>query len=439
MVARRRSQSELPNAPLELLHPLLLPGADIPGAEIVREIGGGDGATLLELLRAVLAWSAHPDNAPALESASLARTEYELLSRGPDPFASPAGLLAGYMASAAEATQRDVSWACVCLSDWAAERGAKATALQFAQAAALAWPHHPRYAWLFARMLRGHGRMREAETWFTRAYRVAAWVDDRVSQAKSLASLGVISYITGNYVRADRRLQRALKVAVRYGLKLVEGEVLHDLFVLEMERRQLPLAEEYATRALECYLPRHERIPALAHDTACLWMAQGYFARAYPLLRAVIEHVRDPAERFQTYSAMARAAGGCNHAEEFERAWTRAFEIADVIGSHRVRAAALLDLGRGAASLCRWDKARAAFSEALSVAWERGEGDVQLKAEAGLDSVNRHSAADAAARKPKPEYVDYDEVAELLLHGIRHARSKEPSTSAAPSTEPIAA
>jgi hypothetical protein len=138
MIARRRSQSDLPNAPLELLHPLMRPGAEIPGAEIVREIAGRDGATLLELLRAVLTWSAHPDNAPDLESASLARMEYELLARGADAFASPAGLLAGYMANAAKSTARDIAWACVCISDWASERGARATALQFAQAAALA-------------------------------------------------------------------------------------------------------------------------------------------------------------------------------------------------------------------------------------------------------------------------------------------------------------
>jgi len=125
MSGRRHSPSELPYAPLELMHPLLLPGPDVPGAEMVGELGDCNSATLLEILRAVLAWSAHPEHSPALDRAALERTEYALLLRGPDAFASPAGLLAGYMANPETACPREVAWACVCISDWASARGAR--------------------------------------------------------------------------------------------------------------------------------------------------------------------------------------------------------------------------------------------------------------------------------------------------------------------------
>ena len=206
MAVRRRSDSELPHAPLELLHPLLLPGAEIPGAEIVGELGcTGDATTLLQLYRAVLAWSAHPENAPSFDRGAMERTEYALLSRGPDALASPAGLLAGYMSRPETATQREVSWACICIADWATERGARGTALRFTEAAALAWPRHARYAWMVARMLRAQDRVRESEAWFRRAHRVAVWSDDWEAQARTLNSLGNLNLAIGRFPLATFR------------------------------------------------------------------------------------------------------------------------------------------------------------------------------------------------------------------------------------------
>lgn len=434
MAARRRSESELPHAPLELLHPLIVQTGDVPGSEILSEIHSPEGVPLLVLFRAALAWS-HPEaEETSFDVREIARIEAEALSRLDQGgcWAAIAVIANALVDETADRAQ--LAQACFCVAEWALGRGAQRTGVGFAMLASLVWPWHPRYAWAAARLLRSHGRLREAESWFTRAYRVSVWMEDRVAQAKSLASLGVLSYITGNYVRAERRLQRARRVSVRHGLKIVEGEVLHDLFVLELERRRWGLAEEYAARALECYLPLHERIPALAHDTACLWMDQGQFARALPLLQKIVPYLPDPAERFQTHAAAARAAGGSGDSQTFSAEWDRAFELAESIGPHRMRAAALVDLGRGAASLSRWDEARLAFAQALAAAKDRSEGDVQLKAEAGLDAVRRHEAADAASRTLRPEQIEHDEVADTLIRGVQRVRSKEPSHEGAPFT-----
>jgi len=439
MAARRRSESVLPHAPLELLHPMMVPTGAVPGSEILSEIHSPEGVPLLVLFRAALQWSHPHATAPSFDAREIARIETQALSRLSEGGCWPAIAVIANGLAEPDADRSGLAQACFCVAEWALGHEAHQTGVAFAMLGSLVWPWHPRYAWAAARLLRSYGRMREAESWFARAYRVAVWMEDRVAQAKSLASLGVIAYIGGNHARAERRLQRARKVAARFGLELVEGEALHDLFVLEMERQRLALAEEYAALALERYLPRHDRIPALAHDTACLWMNQGQFSRALPLLQRIAEYMRDPAERFQTHAATARAAGGVGELEAFRCACNRAFAIAGSIPANRLRAAALVDLARGASSLALWDEARAAFSEALAIAVERGENDVRFKAEAGLDAVERHAAADAAARSGRCEKSGRDEVAELLIHGVRLVRTKERPRGDAPPAPLVAA
>ncbi|HEX9939447.1 MAG TPA: tetratricopeptide repeat protein, partial [Longimicrobium sp.] len=310
MAARRRSDSELPHAPLELLHPLLLPGADIPGAEILGELGcTPDATTLLQLYRAVLAWSAHPENSPALDSASLERTEFALLSRGDDPLASPAGLLAGYMAQPEAATQREVAWVCICIADWATERGARATALRFTEAAALAWPRHARYAWMVARMLRAQNKVRESEAWFRRAHRVAVWSDDWEAQARTLNSLGNLNRTIGRLPLAKRLNLRARRVAHRHDLTGLEAEVTHDLFITSAEMKAFEQAEAFAAEAFKMYGRTHPRLPMLMHDVAQFWVDQGHYERAFPVLTALVRRFDNPSESIRVLAAATHAAG----------------------------------------------------------------------------------------------------------------------------------
>ncbi|HEU4560178.1 MAG TPA: hypothetical protein VFS20_20170 [Longimicrobium sp.] len=399
MASRRRSDSELPNAPLELLHPLLLPGAEVPGAEIVSEMGcTSDATTLLQLYRAVLAWSAHPENSPAFDRGALERTEYALLSRGPDALASPAGLLAGYMARAETATQREVAWACICIADWATERGARGTALRFTEAAALAWPRHARYAWLVARLLKARGDLRAAETWFRRSHRLAVWTDDWEAQASTLAGLGNLSYTIGNYPRADARLTRALRVARRHKLTRLEAETLHDLFIVAFVRGDAVRAETYGAEALASYRKlQHHRLPALAFDFAMFWVVAGNFRSVLPLLRGLQKCFTEPVKRLQVLAATARAAGACGEAGDFERSWAAASELECQVRDAPAYAACLVDLGLGAASMLRWDDARTALSKSLATAQAGGESDLVLIAEAALDAVTRNERAEAYA------------------------------------------
>jgi len=389
----RRSRGDLPRAPLELLHPLALPSAAVAGVEILAELPRGQALPLFSLYRAALAWSA---GTSAVAEAD--RVERHALARLDEGGCWPAAaVVAMFVAAPPEDDREEIARACLALADWALSQQAQETALAFAGLAALVWPRHPRYAWTYGRLLRGRGRMREAEHWFRRSYRIAVWLGDFEAQAKCLNSLGVLSYLTGNYRRAETRLARALALAAKRGLRVPRGEILHDLFVLELNRQDFTRAEAYASSAVQCYLPGHDRLPALAHDLACLWMDQGHFTRALPLLHAVVCRLDDLSERFQTYAAAARAAGGAGDREAFDWAWRGAHETAARFDEGRLRAAALVDLGRGASSLGRWTDAVEAFERAKSVAMRNGETGVIVTAEAGLTAAFAERGVDIPA------------------------------------------
>ncbi|HSU14199.1 hypothetical protein [Longimicrobium sp.] len=389
MGARRRSVSELPRAPLQMVHPAAIPGAAVPGAEIMADLESGMGVVLCSLFRTALAWS----NDPGPPMAELAALEEHALARLDEDECWPAAAVIAAQLAAERADRAQVAQACFCIADWALARNAGATAQAFMLLAALVCPRHPRYAWAAGRMLRGNGRMREAEFWLERSHRVAVWTGDAYAQSIALSSLGMLAYTGGNFGMAERRLKEALFVATRQGSRVLEGEVLHNLMVIETERHELARAEEYGVRAMEIYLSDHERLPALAHDIANLWIAQGHFGRALPVLLCVAGHLPDPAERFQTYSAAARAAGGACDEDAFDAVWTGAWECEATVGIDRLSAAAFLEMGRGASTLRRWDQAIDAFEAALAVASRRGEADVRFKAEAALELARKREGA----------------------------------------------
>ena len=390
----RRSRGDLPRAPLELLHPLALPSAAVAGVEILAELPRAQALPLFSLYRAALAWSA---DASAVAEAE--RVERHALARLDQGGCWPAAaVIAMFVAAPPDDDREEIARACLALADWALSQQAQETALAFAGLAALVWPRHPRYAWTYGRLLRGRGRMREAEHWFRRSHRIAVWLGDFEAQVKCLDSLGVLSYLTGNYRRAEARLARALALAAKRGLRVSRGEILHDLFALALTQQDFARAEEYASSALQCYLPAHDRLPALAHDLGCLWIEQRHYRRALPLLQAVAAHFEVWGRKLQSYAAAARAAGGAGDEAAFARMSHHAWEAASKIDEFRMCGAELVDLGRGAASLGRWDEAIAAFSRARSLAEVHGASDVLIRAEAGLAAAAAQCGEDHPPR-----------------------------------------
>lgn len=226
---RRSSNADLPHAPLELLHPLDLPGPEIEGREILREQPTADGARLWELFRVVVGWTTRHDDECRSDVDALMDLERTLLERGADPFSAPCGLLAGYMARPHSARKEQVSWACICIAEWAQEQGYGGTAEGFVKLAAYAWPRNARYALLAAYVLLARGKPREAEHWFTRARRVAIWTDDWGCQVRALLALSDVMVERGRPRAGTRLRQRAIKLARRRGSEDILAEALRAL------------------------------------------------------------------------------------------------------------------------------------------------------------------------------------------------------------------
>lgn len=377
--------------------PLTIPGGEVAGAEVVRELPPELALTVWQALRSVLMWAAEVPayRGELFERRAMEQWEIELLESSWDAdLRYPVAVIVGELAAAQGASGEAMAHACLCVTEWALAHNATRTALAFTEAAALCQPNHPRYAWMAGRMLRAHGYLREAEQWIKRSVRVATNRGDWEAQTLGLNSLGNVFYDAGRYREAQQSHLQALRGVRKHGLRDREGEVLHDLFVATAYVGNLDEAEEYARAALDRYLPRHDRLTALAYDVAFLWMKRGEFPRALPVLVELSDHFHEPHERVVVLASTARAAAACGEEEVYARFSSEAVELAAESKTGRGVPYAMYELGLGASSLARWQMAEQFLVRAESAARERGEADVVINAETALCAVRGHCSAE---------------------------------------------
>ncbi len=174
---------------LDFMLPISIEGAELQESVIASEVPPEHALTVLRVYRIVLAWVQGDEAAvrPA-DVEEPARWEEEALERmdeAPDLWA-PVAVIAGELANLSGADPEHLARACLAISEWAFASEAPASALLFAEAAALVRPDDARRAYLVGRMLKQRGRVREAERWLRRAVRVAASSGDK--EAGSLAA-----------------------------------------------------------------------------------------------------------------------------------------------------------------------------------------------------------------------------------------------------------
>jgi tetratricopeptide (TPR) repeat protein len=406
----------------EFTAPLSIPGGDVAGAEIVRELGPEVSLAVWQTLRGVLMWSAEtPSARPALFDATAMRAwERELLEASWEPeLRYPLAVLVGELAG--HPTPEPIARACLCVTDWALARDAWSTGLAFAEAAALSWPEHPRYAWTVGRLLRKHGRLREAEQWIQRCVRVAVAAGDWEAQTLGLNSLGNVFYETGNYPRASRALREALRVARKSKLKEREGEILHDLFSVTMCRGDLAEADKLSIEAFHIYRSSaHHRLPALVHDVMVLWLKRGEYPRALAVLKELPAFFGDvPEEQVRVYASLARAAGECGDAQTFAVASAAASELARDGHTQSRAAPAMLEIGLGASVLQEWSVAERALAQAIDFAGRCGDREVLVDAETALARVRKRMPPTGTA--PRKNRLENDPQTAGFLDGLQSA------------------
>jgi tetratricopeptide (TPR) repeat protein len=365
----------------EFMKPLTVAG-EAGAATIVRELPQEVALAAWQTLSSVLLWAGQEPawRGDLFEATAMREWEERLLGEEWEPeLRDPLAVLVGELARFEHGSPQIIAQACLCVTEWAVERCYWATAIAFAEAAGLSWPEQPQYAWMAGRLMRGRGLVREATAWLKRAERVAVQKRDRDVQARALSSLGNLHAIVGGDLRkALKAHEDALRVARRHGLRHREGEAMHDLFVATWHLGRSREAEEYAAGAVEIYKGGpHPRLPALAHDVASSWTAEGCYGPAFRVLEASAARFDEPSDRIQVLASFAFAAAGCGNAASFSAATEEICSFPEPVVEQS--GSALVDVARGAALLADWIRAEqliARVLESIRPQTERGIRDL---------------------------------------------------------------
>jgi tetratricopeptide (TPR) repeat protein len=313
----------------------------------------------------------------------------------------PLQALAGMLAHPLEAAADVVMMASRRVSIWAEHGGRYETALRFSESSALAQPRAAECAYHVGRLARRGGQSGLAEGWLNRAVVLARQLGDWDTYAAAYSGLGNVSLTRGNLPAAERYQQKALRIAMQHGLPARAGAALHDIFVVAGEAEQLERAMEYAERAFAAYPVDHRGRIGLAHDVASVWMDQGDFRSALPVLMVLWRHLaRD--QQVIGLANVARAAGALGDRACFSEHRSLAMRELEGASTPDMHPGALLNLARGTASLGEVAEARALAESARAAAANRREHKVQFEAEALLQALSMEQIATEKLADPKP-------------------------------------
>lgn len=395
----------------------------LDGARIAEEFGRAPGWFLFLSHRSVEVWAmTRPQERRGLFTArSHAERVAELtLLDVPAAAHRPLSVITRMVGAPERADPYDVAGACRALATWAAEQEKFATALLFAEAALLAVPGDARVMYEAGRYARQGAAYAVADRWLSMAADEARWKADWKTYCLAVGALGTMHRKRGKYRVARRFHQRCLRAAQENQLPEIEARAMHELFTVAAESGDVEEAEKWALGALKLYPLGHERLAVLAHDVAFMWLEQGRFERALRVFQGVLPHIVEPSERVLVLSSIARAAAVCGGKAEFEE---RTREVEGMIASAVAvenGAQALLDLAHGAVALGQWDLAAGTAERAFAVARARGEGKVQLSAEAVMEAArNEQTVSQWQASKHAERERMRDEMLAMILDMLR--------------------
>lgn len=372
--------------------PAILHGPDetLDGVYILDEMRNGVGVLLWQSLHDVILWAsvAPASRAGLFRPESVRRRLAALVALGADPAVEDAlTALAALSREPQTARPEAVGAICLQLARWADAQGSVATALAFAQGAALAAPADAAAGLLAGCLARKAGERARAETWLRRTVVLGRRNGDRPALFQACLVLGEMHAERGDLEGARSLYLRAFRGARRSGFRELKAQALHGLFRLAREAGRVNEADGYARSALYAYGRRHPRVPQVARDVGTFWLEIGKYAEALATLRLLLPHARRPAERVEALAAVARAAAGARNEEAFDAAAREALQLLRRTPPEELGSRPLLELARGAAELQRWESAERAAQMALDAAIRSGEHTTSSGAEALLTAV----------------------------------------------------
>src|SRR4051794_36671092 len=383
----RRNASRRWCVPPALLHE---PDELLEGAGVLDELPGPVGLILWQSLRDVTLWASVPHEARAgLFTPQAARVRLgERRAWGAEPALEVSlTTLAALVGSPQTANPEIVSLVCIQVSRWADDRGAFATAMGYAQAAAQSLPMDAAPALAAGTLALRWRRSARAETWLRRAVGLARRRRQWEPYAQGYVELGTLYTRRGQTALAQRFFVQGVRAARRHGLIAVRGSALHGLLVLAMEAGALDDADRYARGAMRAYRRGHPRLPELVHDAAYLLVRRENYARAIPMLEKLLPTRVEPVERALTLAIFARAAAGAGNLELYQERWMDAWAVINRRPEEAEQhGRALLEMARASVMVRDWhhvEKAVRLASSAVSPHRERAVA-VQVEELAGM-------------------------------------------------------
>jgi hypothetical protein len=215
------------------LAPVITHGSEtLEGGRVLDEVENALGVLLWQLVRDVRLWATTPvQERGALFTSGAGARLHEMMARlGPQPeLLRPLQVLVAMVTDAVGTTEAEVALACDHVAEWAMEQEKLATALDFAQAAALVVPDHAASALKVARNARLQEEHARAETWLRRTITVARQAGDWAPYSSALLELGRLYQDRQNSRAARRFFIRALRAATRRGYAETRATVLREL------------------------------------------------------------------------------------------------------------------------------------------------------------------------------------------------------------------
>src|SRR5690349_7327358 len=158
---------------------------------------------------------------------------------GLDPtLAAALDALGGLGGPTGQADAEALARACGEVAAWAEARGAKETALQFAEAAARLQPDASLRCYVAGRLSRRLGEMERARTWLRRAIRLARLARNEIDFANAHRGYGFVLAELGHVAAAEPHFWKCVRAALRVGRKSLAGSGYHDLFVGALDRHR---------------------------------------------------------------------------------------------------------------------------------------------------------------------------------------------------------
>lgn len=240
------------------------------GAAILDELPTPVGLALWKCFRGAMAWTV---DATVRAGSSAAAPDDIDVPGMPEEIGAALRLL-GNPSEPGTTYVEAAAMAALAVAEWAERSASPATQLAFTQLAALLRPTDAKLAYLVGRLAREQREGARAESWLRNAIHVARGADWD-TYVRAHLSLVNLYLELGNHPGARALAWRALRTSRRRGVGQHTGPAYHVLFVISAEAQEWRDAHELALNALHFYGTEHPRIPALAHDVARYWSAQG--------------------------------------------------------------------------------------------------------------------------------------------------------------------